>query len=47
MKLKYKTVTVYYLNTTSNAEVALYSLDIDDSNYTRTRVRLGTTIAHA
>ncbi len=40
MVLDYETVTVYYLNTSSNAEVALYRFPINDSDYTRTRVLL-------
>ena len=38
MVLGYEAVTVYYFNTTSNAEVALYRFPINDSDYTRTRV---------
>lgn len=38
MVLNYEAVVVYYLNTSSNAEVALYRFPINDSDYTRTRV---------
>jgi hypothetical protein len=39
MALQYDAVTVYYFNTSSNAEQALYRFPINDSDYTRSRVR--------
>jgi hypothetical protein len=39
VKLQYDAVTVYYFNMSSNAEEALYRFPINDSDYTRSRVR--------
>ncbi len=47
MALQYDAVTVYYFNTSSKAEQALYRFPINDSDYTRSRVRSQTLLIFA